>query len=109
MKRFIAVLLALTFVFALAACGSSSGITNTPAEPAATSDNGGTEPAAAGSTIKLTYATAEQANMAAGQTSYWVVDQIESGDGQDDDWDWGFSAERDEIDPDDDFTGEVSY
>lgn len=78
MKRFIAVLLALTFVFALAACGSSSGSTNTPAEPAATSDNGGTEPAAAGSTIKLTYATAEQANMAAGQTSYWVVDQIES-------------------------------
>ena len=38
-----------------------------------------------------------------------VVDQIESGDGQDDDWDWGFSAGRDEIDPDDDFTGEVSY
>ncbi len=38
-----------------------------------------------------------------------VVDQIESGDGQNDDWDWGFSAGRDEIDPDDDFTGEVSY
>lgn len=29
-------------------------------------------------TLKLTYATAEQANMAAGQTSYWVVDQIET-------------------------------
>ena len=38
-----------------------------------------------------------------------VVDQIENGSDQDDDWDWGFSAGRDEIDPDDDFTGEVSY
>lgn len=64
--------LALTLILAmslslLSGCGGS-----TPTQSETQPDNSTAEP------LKLTYATAEQANMAAGQTSYWVVEQIET-------------------------------
>ena len=71
--------LALSFAMAaslLSGCGTSSG--DTSAQP---DEEKPTEGATADQPLKLTYATAEQANMAAGQTSYWVVDEIESRSG----------------------------
>nr|WP_326184202.1 TRAP transporter substrate-binding protein [uncultured Oscillibacter sp.] len=74
-KRFFALSLTLVMVLSsLAGCGGESATdpgtadTNEP-------DQSATTPV---ETLKLTYATAEQADMAAGQTSYWVVDQIET-------------------------------
>mgnify|MGYP002516016446 CR=1 FL=1 len=79
-KRFLA--LTLTLIMALSlltACGGGGGggggaaaPENTPSTDAGQTGGSTAEP------LKLTYATAEQANMAAGQTSYWVVDQIET-------------------------------
>lgn len=70
-KRFLALSLALLMTLSLlTGCGGK-----TPAPETKTDQPGGADPV---DTLKLTYATAEQANMAAGQTSYWVVEQIET-------------------------------
>lgn len=71
MKRFAALILTLAMMLSVSACGGGADGGNT--EEPAQDGNSGQE-----GTLELTYATAEQANMAAGQTSYWVVDQIES-------------------------------
>ena len=67
----------------LGACGSSSssapsGSSSGSSSSAAPADKPAETEAAKGEVLKLTYATAEQANMAAGQNSYWVVEQIET-------------------------------
>ena len=81
-KRFLALSLSLLMSLSLLS-GCGGGKEATP--PAAPADKPQTNTEQPGDTspesLKLTYATAEQANMAAGQTSYWVVDQIESRSG----------------------------
>ncbi len=73
-KRILALALSLLMMGSLlTGCGDSSGGNTVQSDGGAEG-----EKATAEQPLKLTYATAEQANMAAGQTSYWVVDQIES-------------------------------
>ena len=75
-KRFLALSLALLMTLSLlTGCGGKTPAPSAPAPETKTDQPGGAGPA---DTLKLTYATAEQANMAAGQTSYWVVEQIET-------------------------------